>query len=70
MWVEFAIFSGKSVIIKVCVCVCVWRARCRLEDWLMKEKLSDPMKMGIRNEKESKVIRASRTSCPSKFGQS
>ena len=23
MWVEFAIFLGKSVIIKVCVCVCV-----------------------------------------------
>ena len=76
MWVEFAIFLGKSVInyksvcVCVCVCVCVWRARCRLEDWLMKEKLSDPMKMGIRNEKESKVIRASRTLCQSKFGQS
>ena len=60
MWVEFAIFSGKRVIIKVCVCVCVcvcvWRARCRLEDWLMKEKLSNPMKMGIQNKKESKVI--------------
>jgi len=22
----------------LCVCVCVWRARCRLEDLLMKEK--------------------------------
>ena len=68
MWVEFAIFLGKRVIIKVCVYV--WRARCRLEDWLMKEKLSDTMKMGIRNEKESKVIWATRTSCPGKFGQS
>ena len=59
-----------SASVCVCVCVCVWRARCRLEDWLMKENFSDPMKVGIRNAKESKVIRASRTSCPSKFGQS
>ena len=70
MWVEFAVFLEKSVINYKSVCLCVWRARCRLEDWLMKEKLSGPMKMEIRNEKESKVIWASRTSCRSKFGQS
>lgn len=36
----------------------------------MKEKLSDTMVMGIPKKEEGTVVRASRTSCPSKFGRS